>query len=485
MELVFFPARFLDQIKRMSDLIQIVDDKMTTVNINGLPTIGYIGIIEKGHTVTSLFDHEDIHRPILLPRQEDRSKHRAVHVVTPNGAKERERLTYAVGADFEPNSILARDIHEVIVDRIYDCAINIALVSGKEVELHFGDVHSVFQPYFETGRIHFVFDMSPPGSTNVQEVAKIFDYRVAPAGEVQVAHGPSEDICGLTIPEQGDEKDDEFYIGQIIGETIYVFVPIRKDTLPILTNEQNPLIQSMQKVWSEYDAIQLSDKDTLSLQTISSYEEFASHQKQVRSKTHQRFQKKYDVLQNDIEQLETRLREAYDSQMIYRAILTGAKTFPQHDSEKDWEELKRCPYFSHLTRNKIGIIHYHSQPVHILDVNGELRDVGSFSIRFRAGESLILWSNRITHPSRIPHPHIGTQGQLCFGNVSTLMQKYSGTGEEIKAILLALRWLFEGYESALAEHKLEEWPTVEEISRRAQKRKVHTNDESLTSIELV
>ena len=301
--------------------------------------------------------------------------------------------------------------------------------------------------------LHVVLGASAPGEAIISRYTHLCGTQLAQDGSlVEYPYGPS---CGSGVLVRDDEND---VVAQIVGNTLFVFVPIDLKFERVL-REQDGLglfKKALRYTWNTYvenpevpQPTELGESKAyveLVEQWLDFFPSVQRHliedeEKELR-KLHARYLGKLQYLQ------------------ILRAGLQVAITLhTDHDKERSAGDFERLR--SNALLRTVGVLTNGLQVVThpiVCEYEGKRYSLGSYTIRISQSGDVSVWAESSTHPTGYPHPHIGWSGSPCFGNISIAIDHAAVEHRLADTIELVLRWLTEGYDPKLAETPITEWP---------------------------
>ncbi|MCA9354833.1 MAG: hypothetical protein KC877_04910 [Candidatus Kaiserbacteria bacterium] len=352
-----------------------------------------------------------------------------------------------------------RMTYEPILEAMQDTLLKLAFVSGKHVHLHLCSHGSVQYPYNDSDTVHIVLGAVPPGENQEFVATHVDDVRLQPSGhEVAVpgvAHG-----YGLVVHDRFNQR-----IGQVVGTTLYLFVPVDDDSLHLLAANGTDLFAvALGYAWRVFTA---RDKVELLTKRLETAEEYGQYLVSMIQRLHDNVDAKVKRVDERIANyrriiaellLERRLMLAQKSKGIFEVVDQSAL--------EGWEVLRTHPLIDYLEHPDSTYLHVHTKDVVVQDAAGVERYLGRFIIRISRYQKVHVWSKCLPHPTLVPHPHIGASGSVCFGNVTNEVDELLTSGQDEDLICLILDWLQNGYDESLADAKIEEWPVFGDDSKQ-------------------
>lgn len=312
----------------------------------------------------------------------------------------------------------------------------------------------VVVPVKDTGRMLVVVDGRPPGEPVETTIKKMCGI------ELETLAYTTEYTAGV-----GElVYDGDTIIGQIVDDTFYLFLTL-SDAILLLVGIRGANVRLFERmlavVWNTYLA-----RTPRTAPTSSSPDEL---REAVITWSADAFSSIGTLIEDRRAALETIEAQYRQALIEYRAsvvLLSSIQAFPDKIYEylgdeqmqrSAWEELAAHPYV-----RSIGIVDkgINLETIPITLVHGGTRyPLGSFVLRLTTNGSLYVWCLDSPHPRRIPHPHIGESGQLCYGNMALTIQHLAEVERDFPRIFhQALELLTEGYDPTTTHHPIHEWP---------------------------
>ncbi len=368
-------------------------------------------------------------------------------------AADPDTMALLVSVETDPDHILAKPRHQRVVEDIEMILTEAATFSGLPVHLHLMKrTGSVFQPYLrDQSVVHVVLGASPPGFKYTYFADHLFGIQIHP-------EGTEVEYTGSAVGYEGTVTDDDDHVvGQIIGSTIYLYLPC---DVPAYLGTAGPRLfhLAFARVWNTFITREAVPEAPVPEATAEKFVEM--RQKQLEALSTQVREELHGI----DEKIESALRRYHELVAERHLIATSWKASgdiclygqPQ-DWARDWERMISLPFVARVTLPIQSVIQVRTKRI-IMEYEGVQYDLGHFFIRMAALTRVTVWSEEPTHPDRIPHPHMGADGTVCFGNVGIEIMKRHGEGRQIDALALTGEWLQNGYDHAVAANKITEWP---------------------------
>jgi hypothetical protein len=163
--------------------------------------------------------------------------------------------------------------------------------------------------------------------------------------------------------------------------------------------------------------------------------------------------------EQDIELRKKRLLESMRELTTLRALTT---VYAHHQKkgvqeiECEVQALKNIPGVS-LVCMVSGALELHSKDVVVMH-QGVRYQLGTYALRITTDFSPVVYAHTTYHPNGVAHPHIGPSGAVCFGNITYALIEAASEYNRVRVAELVFGWLFDGYDEAIAETPITEWP---------------------------
>lgn len=387
---------------------------------------------------TSIEDKKDPHRSPILPHHYDEilmypfPLHEIVTTVEEGSHFTRQEYTDVIVAMEEELEELSR-------------------MTGKSFRLQLHRDGQVRYPS-DDDVIDVVIGAASPGPEAAETAAFIDDIALRPDCRM-VKYAVSEAGYGANVTDHNGKR-----VAQVVGSTFYLFLPLYTDTIGLFAGRGTNLFRTVLcHAWNAYVD---REKDRLrvdhrSLDTVDDYQV-------VRSLADNAYQLelKEQIARTDreIASLSSRLvRLQLSRRDLMMRSSNSSLTIGAQEMALEYQAIIEHPLVERLENNGDDTIWVHTKPVIVTGKDSVKRDLGSFIISVDV-TSVSVWSKRLTHQQRIPHPHINVEGTACYGNITHEINRALGENRRMDAALLVLSWLEEGYDETLADRKIEEWP---------------------------
>lgn len=337
-----------------------------------------------------------------------------------------------------------------------------AEVIGVHFHLHVCGGRTVYYPHDDEDTVTVVLGGLPPGESGTLWAETIVGIRLDQDQRTQIkVPGYAKGYGKVVRDEHGCA------VAQLVGSTIYLFLPTSAEKLYLLAGHEIDLFAKALQVALEA----LPSFHTAPHLPVLGSENVVTRSNHISGFYNQRADKKISAIHEKIIALKKEMNELY---MSLRVLQSRKASFPEVYASKDdddvmaeWTKLEQHPLFDYAEWSLDNCLHIHTKDVLIDSGNGGIRNVGRFVVRVSVFEGVWIWSKYLTHPKRIPHPHIGQSGSVCFGNITQEVEWLIVYGTEVEISLLVLDWLGEGYDAGLAEARLEEWPLADVVDQGA------------------
>lgn len=440
-QLVFIPAAVWDRIVRKKEsFAAMVTGPHGSMSIDGFNFIGHwvrmdTDIVEQ---MCDLFSLE--RKAIRLPVSTD------PYVVLANDSD-------MVFVQINPVNLFAG--HESVLQGIEKTLLDVGVWAG-----------AVFYLYFSAAPC---FTPLPPVKYGVNVVVGS-----APAGEYGFSR--STHLCGVMLDARGREvshpaptsargcvvtDEDGNHVAQIIGDTIYLLIPVRGlDSLRRLNGEGGNLFAgALRLAWNAF----IGDKPEIKEKELdeAAYRAFIS---EGGTSLPVRAMAELGDVEKEIQSVLARYRELLNRKRELSAIATMSVLEDQDllkNASADWQRLRERPEVESVKLVGLGI-HIRTKRIISDEWEGNRYQFGTFVIRFGIDGRVSVWCEKPMHPKGIPHPHISAEGGICFGNVGPIIQEAAHERRYPDAADIIFNWLISGYDPERAIHKISEWPVMEQ-----------------------
>jgi len=381
---------------------------------------------------------------------------------------------YYVAANWEASDLDGEKLHVVVVEeKIPDVAYSmqgetadniqkeadifshvrghlelLSCISNMSVRLHVTK-HFVLIPYSDD-TLHIAINTSPPGDNGL--------YR-------------HRDVCGIVFrPDCSEVKypsyaagygtmvidDKERDIAQIVGSTIYLFLPCMKDDVHLLGGRGIDLFgEILKRAWHDYSADSAEESKNQTIRSAKAYKSLSDNLNFLQPGF---VEEKSANIDREVAALQRKICELVTKKRTLIAVLKGYKPPTKRTSDDEWRSIRKNPLIDFMEKANDNAPQIHTKPILMESDDGNsIHDLGRFVVRIsNAGVS--IWSKDHKHPEEVQHPHIGRLGSVCFGNISTEISTALAEFRLGDVVDMAINWLKNGYDSSLTETKVEEWP---------------------------
>jgi hypothetical protein len=161
----------------------------------------------------------------------------------------------------------------------------------------------------------------------------------------------------------------------------------------------------------------------------------------------------------DIEKRRQRLLEMMRELIFLRSL---AKYYEQRDlrsveeAEAEVSALLSIPGVARVCV-VAGGLEIHSKEV-VVKQGSISYQLGTYALRITTDFSPVVYAHTTYHPKGVAHPHIGPSGAVCFGNITYALLEAAAEYNRVRVAELVFGWLFDGYDEAIAETPITEWP---------------------------
>lgn len=356
------------------------------------------------------------------------------------------------------NPLLGSDEFVVEYNQILDELEIITQFSGIPIELV---VHKKIKMVPARNRhkcLTVVLGGVPPGYKGTRSATHFFGTAIVKPGYEARLNKPTLDV-GYVVKNDFDEA-----IAQIVGNTIYLYIPLNCIAISQLVDPSKKLFnRAMTLAWNEYVRGKAAQLPTLPEITNSQayLERIMNPQNMITL-----LREKLGEIDEEIMQTQRELTRLLAKKAGLITAITGTEAREYEDIETGWERLQDSPFLDSMYEASTGTVYYHTKALIIPDTEGKERYIGRLAITIEQPYKVIVWSLDTPHPGDIPHPHVNCYGEVCFGNVTQSVAQLLAEQKEAEVIVLIMRLLAEGYDDILTEHKVTEWPTTQEWERK-------------------
>jgi hypothetical protein len=296
--------------------------------------------------------------------------------------------------------------------------------------------------------VYCVIGASPYGDAKTYNENTLYEMRLTGRGTSVSYPGPTNGR-GVLV------SDDDRTHGQIVDETMYIFLPSRS----------GDIIRSFQLLFDRCAApLILAYTEGMSGYAVAATKKaFSQHLLTLQEKESTRVTQHIKSLDERIQEVEAWLSDLLQEKRTMVKLLQAdfyATTYYTDETTHElWQALQAHPLVARVCVVK-ECIQLYTREISMLDVEGVCRKIGKYCISYsRVEPDVKVWAVYSYHPQGVPHPHISKEGAVCFGNITAELR--SIVHEKMQALSvfqLVLQWLTEGYDPTLALHKIEEWP---------------------------
>lgn len=349
------------------------------------------------------------------------------------------------------------------LDEFWEAFELLADISGLDITVHMPDARTL--PLFPIRKngIDIVIGACPPGDIQTEYVSVTCGVRIAPYGQ-----GYRFETHTRGYGHVVKNENDDFVLGQIVGTTLYIPLPTTVEDLLIFYTKAGGslMFHYLKKMWKWYvkgdGFVAPGTPLTTALECSEAHKALGA---EFMSATSERVKS----LQRNVEVALAKYSQALKELQIGQMAATGLHLAIEVESAESlaardemWKQLLNDRRVDSL---EVVAGSYQMTTTPIVFTDGEVkRPLGSFGIRINERNEVFVWSFNSPHPERVPHPHISACGAKCFGNVGPAILDELMARNVPTALLMILDWLEDGYDSQLADVKIEEWPILKEAS---------------------
>ncbi|MBP9669482.1 MAG: hypothetical protein KBE09_04295 [Candidatus Pacebacteria bacterium] len=350
--------------------------------------------------------------------------------------------------------------HQSDARHVEDVCNLLSSISGLEVCVHF-DVEDAVTPVmlprkrgavYPEACIHIIVGSSPMGDSVNYESDRACGVSFYPDGATALFPGATKGR-GYRVLDA-----DEKCIGQIVGDSIFLFAPVaNKETIKTLTTHGDLFKKMLCRAWNA----QLGPRDAgVRSMPITSRQHYTTVLGTMDNLLPTVLAKR--IADND--RYLKNLRRQYTRIVAERQqFLLMQKTFEENscfgkpqERNTAWRVLKGIPEFKTYTWREEGLQILTNHIVQ--EYEGVRYLLGVYGARIELAGRVSLWCEHSFHPKGAGHPHISKQGVTCFGNIEFALGDAAAEGRFSDVALLLAQWFRSGYEPHLADFKIEEWP---------------------------
>lgn len=333
-------------------------------------------------------------------------------------------------------------------------------ISGRRVYFH-TETSGMRQTFWhDPEAIHVITNSCPPGQSLVRYAQSVYGRLIHPKGHEVFAWGPTAGR-GTVLKD-----DDGTPTVQLLGGSWFLLLP----TLSTFNPQTSLAIfeRLLGQAWSAYTAAAPpSPEEATSEQFGTLCTSWIDGLPKQFDTDIKNTEERIARLQEDLASAHRLLKES----RRFRALLAdpAVNRDMRKRAKEDWAAVKALPLVRRMSFVDDGL-HVETVPIHISGQDGNVYDLGTFTIRVATKGQVSVWSDAPKQYKGYPHPHINDVGHPCFGNAGTAITQAAGEMRIADAVRYMLRWLSEGYTPALTEIKLETWPRVGESEEAYTKR---------------
>lgn len=334
---------------------------------------------------------------------------------------------------------------------VKDVAQDYSRLTGITVHLHSPKATRVEPLPAKADEIHVLFGATPTGPQQVfHDVSTVFGQTLDNKAWYFRRMDPVKGR-GIALHDPDDKAKKPLI--QVIGRTGYMLVQVLS-----ITNRG-----AVAKVFRGllnlvHSGIALAAKRKG--ERISSSRDFAERYAALRAEMH-------DWRKEKIKEMDLEVERALKA---YLKALEDARFWKLIERAEDDEDCKNASSFASrkeykriLTMPEVAKIEYADEGLHIhtkdltAAFEGKAYRLGRYVVRISAHQ-FAVFCERSYHPKGIIHPHYPNDGVPCWGNAGIPITRAYREGRIADFAELVIKWLTQGYEPALAETKIEEWP---------------------------
>lgn len=332
-----------------------------------------------------------------------------------------------------------------------DVAQDYSRLTGITVHLHSPKTTRVEPLPAKTDEIHIIFGATPTGPQQAfHDVDKVFGQTLDNKAWYFRRMDPVKGR-GVSLHDPDDKTKKPLV--QVIGHTGYMLVQVLS-----ITNRG-----AVAKVFRGllnlvHAGIPLSAKRKP--KRIVSGSDFAARYISLRSEMH-------DWRKDKIKEMDLEVERTLKAHL---KALEDARFWKLIERAEDGEDLKSTSSFASrkefkriLAMPEVSKIELIDEGLHILTQDltaafeGKVYRLGRYVVRI-SSHQFAVFCEQSHHPKGNIHPHYPNNGVPCWGNAGIPIVRAYQEGRIADFIELVIKWLTQGYEPALAETKIEEWP---------------------------
>jgi hypothetical protein len=332
-----------------------------------------------------------------------------------------------------------------------DVAQDYSRLTGITVHLHSPHAVRVEPLPAKSNEVHVIFGATPTGPHYAfHDIEKVFGQTLDNKAWYFRRTGP---IKGRGVALHDPDDKGQKPLVQVVGRTAYMLTQALS-----ITNRGaiDKVFRGMLNL--VHQGLPLAAKRTS--KRIVSASDFADRYKKLRAETHAWRKAKIIELELEVERNLTAYQKSIEDLRVWKTIERGedgddestTKTFA---SRKEFKRIRSMP--------EVAGIEFKDEGLHILTkdltavFDGKSFKLGAYVVRISDHE-FALFCEQSHHPKGFIHPHYPNTGVPCWGNAGIPIVRAYRDGRIADFIELVIKWLTQGYDPALADTKIEEWP---------------------------
>lgn len=308
-----------------------------------------------------------------------------------------------------------------------------------------------FQPRLpEPGVVHIVLGASPPGAYDYLWPQYLCGVQLHHESHFVKVPAPTPGYGGVV--EDAERKA----LAQIVKNTIYLFLPTYAERLYLLGPGTDLFAKALHYVLGRYPLKEELNPLGIRIESEEMFVDLESLRETVEQM----------ALKREVEKTEREIRELleqYQHQLrqlqVFKNLML-AESSHQTNANKmvQWRRLRKLAGYKEVYATKTGWRFCTIPVVHTY--NGHSYALGTYCVSIDSIKGVSVWALETNHPKLVPHPHISSAGFVCLGNIGPAIQEAIAEDDFAGAFELVWRWLSTGYDPAVADAKIEEWPTI-------------------------
>lgn len=332
-----------------------------------------------------------------------------------------------------------------------DVAQDYSRLTGITVHLHSPRAVRVEPLPAKDDEVHIIFGATPTGPQHVfHDVAKVFGQTLDNKAWYFRRTGP---IKGRGVALHDPEDKGEKPLVQVVGRTAYMLTQVLSITNRGAVDKVFRGMLNLVHQGLPLAAMRRSKR-------IVSSREFAERYTSLRAGTHAWRKAKIIELELEVESKLKAYQQALEDLRVWKLIEHGEDgndlaCTQAFASRKEYKRIRSMP--------EVAGIEFVDEGLHILtkdltaNFDGKSYRLGAYVVRISDHE-FALFCERSYHPKGFIHPHYPNAGTPCWGNAGIPIVRAYRDGRIADFIELIIKWLTQGYDPALADTKIEEWP---------------------------